>query len=57
MIKKLSLSVFFCAVTACAGGESQPVVEANTSYPVIEAMVEVPRGNFWMLICGQALSG
>ena len=48
MMKKLSLSVFLCAVTACSGGESQPAVETSAMYPVIEAMVEVPQGNFWM---------
>lgn len=47
-MKKLTLSVFVCALTACAGGETEPRMDAGATYPVIEAMVEVPSGAFVM---------
>ncbi|MEC8051992.1 MAG: SUMF1/EgtB/PvdO family nonheme iron enzyme [Myxococcota bacterium] len=48
MMKNSACIVLLCLVTACAQSEREASIDSTESYPVIEAMVEVPAGNFWM---------
>ena len=48
MMKNSTCIVLLCLVTACAQSEREASIDSTESYPVIEAMVEVPAGNFWM---------
>ena len=47
-MKNFACIVLLCLVTACAQSEREASIDSTESYPVIEAMVEVPAGNFWM---------